>query len=106
MSDPGLYDHLGLTAKAAECPNGGAIVQACMSLAHMLLEKNLRYGNSALDPVRVFSTASPVEQLRVRMDDKLSRLRTAAPGDDEDALWDLAGYLILLRIAEAPDGGE
>lgn len=64
----------------------------------LLLEKNAAYGDSALNPVRVFSKASPDEQLRVRLDDKLSRLMR---GDDagEDTEFDLLGYLILLRIA-------
>jgi hypothetical protein len=64
----------------------------------MLIEKNAAYGDSALNPVRVFSKASPVEQLLVRIDDKLSRLqRGSAAG--EDVVRDLLGYLILLTIA-------
>jgi hypothetical protein len=45
-----------------------------MRLCAMLLEKNAKYGNSALEPIRCFSRADPVEQIRVRLDDKLSRL--------------------------------
>lgn len=66
----------------------------------MLLEKNAKYGNSALDPVRVFSKASTTEQLLVRIDDKLSRIKTTGmEAPDEDTLNDLIGYLILLKIA-------
>lgn len=67
-------------------------------IKEMLLEKNAAYGDSALAPVRVFSRADPVEQIRVRLDDKLSRL---ARGSDagEDVIADLLGYLLLLRIA-------
>lgn len=64
-----------------------------------LFRKNRAYGDSALNPVRVFSTADPVEQLRVRIDDKLSRLKSQANGDNEDTVLDLMGYLVLLRIA-------
>ena len=65
----------------------------------MLIEKNRAYGNSALDPVRVFSRADPVEQLKVRIDDKISRLqRGHAAG--EDTVTDLIGYLVLLKVAE------
>jgi hypothetical protein len=74
------------------------IAQVCEELREMLVAKNAVYGNSALDPVRIFSRASPVEQLLVRIDDKLSRLARGAPGN-EDAEWDLLGYLILLRVA-------
>lgn len=66
-------------------------------IEQMLLSKNAAYGNSALDPVRVFSNASPEEQIRVRIDDKLSRLARGA-NCDEDVILDLLGYLILLRI--------
>ena len=65
----------------------------------MLIEKNRAYGDSALNPVRVFSTANTTEQIRVRIDDKLSRLaRGTAAG--EDTRRDLIGYLVLLELAE------
>lgn len=67
-------------------------------LESMLLAKNEAYGDSALNPVRVFSRADPTEQLLVRIDDKLSRLaRGTASGEDVEH--DLLGYLVLLRIA-------
>lgn len=67
-------------------------------IADLLIAKNKQYANSALDPIRVFSKADRTEQLRVRADDKLSRIRN---GDvSEDAVMDLCGYLILMKIAE------
>ena len=51
-----------------------------------MLEFELPYGNLALYPVRIFSRADPVEQLNVRIDDKLSRItrgREFAGGDTE-----------------------
>ncbi|CAN1721979.1 protein of unknown function [Hyphomicrobium sp. 1Nfss2.1] len=64
----------------------------------MLLKKNAAYGNSALDPVRIFSSAPPAEQIAVRLDDKLSRLKRGhAAGEDVEE--DLLGYLFLRRIA-------
>lgn len=75
-----------------------AIREECDALRDMLLTKNSDYGNSALDPVRIFSKASTVEQILVRLDDKLSRLaRGRAAGEDVEL--DLLGYLILLRVA-------
>ena len=68
-------------------------------LGDFLISKNEAYGNSALDPVRVFSDASPEEQLLVRIDDKLSRLQRGSEYADEDTVTDLIGYLILLKIA-------
>lgn len=74
------------------------IAQECDDLRELLLEKNRAYGNSALEPVRVFSRASVVEQLLVRIDDKLSRLSRGSDAG-EDVELDLIGYLVLLRIA-------
>ena len=68
-------------------------------IEEMLVEKNRAYGDSAINPIRLFSKADPREQLRVRIDDKLSRLaRGKAAG--EDTVKDLLGYLVLLQIAE------
>lgn len=76
-----------------------AITAECRELETMLIEKNRNYGNSALEPLRVFSKASAREQILVRLDDKLSRLsRGAAAG--EDVIKDMLGYLILLRVAD------
>lgn len=79
---------------------------ACQDIAQMLIGKNAAYGNSALDPVRIFSKADAVEQLKVRIDDKLSRIQRGSLSDDEDTLLDLIGYLILLRIALARIDGR
>jgi hypothetical protein len=70
------------------------------SIEAMLLEKNRKYGDSALSPKRVFSRASAVEQIKVRLDDKISRLANQQSDEDEDPANDLLGYLILLRIAQ------
>lgn len=75
------------------------IVQECDAIRSMLLGKNRRYGDSALNPARIFSQADPVEQIRVRIDDKLSRIMSGQSDDTEDAELDLIGYLVLLRIA-------
>ncbi len=75
------------------------IAEECDAVKAMLLAKNAAYGDSALDPVRIFSRANPVEQILVRIDDKLSRIsRGGAAG--EDVVADLLGYLVLLRIAQ------
>lgn len=65
----------------------------------MLIQKNEAYGDAALNPVRIFSKADPLEQLKVRIDDKLSRL---ARGENagEDVIHDLLGYLIIYRIQQ------
>lgn len=77
---------------------GISVQQVVNEVRDTLIAKNKAYGNSALEPARVFSTSDPVEQLRVRIDDKLSRLKSSAD-DNEDTVLDLMGYLVLLRIA-------
>jgi hypothetical protein len=79
-----------------------AIVEQCDFIAELLLEKNRQYGDSALNPVRIFSRCGPVEQINVRIDDKLSRIAAKQADDAEDAELDLIGYLILKRVAMRP----
>jgi len=67
-------------------------------IREFLISKNQAYGNSAVEPVRVFSKADAVEQIRVRIDDKISRLMRGR-ADGEDTELDLLGYLVLLRVA-------
>ena len=73
----------------------------CDDVKELLLYKNSKYGNSALEPVRIFSKASNIEQLLVRIDDKLNRIQKGAGllAEDEDVVMDLIGYLVLLKIA-------
>jgi hypothetical protein len=99
-----LYEAITLLKQAADkAPAGLDILKECLGIAEMLIEKNAAYGNSALAPVRIFSKASNVEQILVRLDDKLSRLaRGSAAG--EDVILDLMGYLVLLRIAMKNEG--
>lgn len=69
-------------------------------IKNMLLEKNRKYGNSALKPLRIFSRTDEVEQIKIRIDDKLSRMINQQNDEDEDIIQDLIGYFILLKIAQ------
>lgn len=80
------------------------IVNECDFVRDLLLDKNRKYGNSALAPMRVFSSSNSLEQIRVRIDDKLSRIQNLQTDDQEDVILDLIGYLILLRVAEKKNG--
>lgn len=81
-------------------PSGEPILSTCLELAKLLLEKNKAYGNSALEPIGVFARGLPPSTLiRTRLDDKLNRLKKGEAAG-EDVVWDLMGYLVLLRIAE------
>lgn len=69
-------------------------------IADILIAKNKAYGDSALNPIRAFSKASRIEQLNVRIDDKISRVQRGTDFEDEDTVRDLIGYLVLRLIAE------
>ena len=77
------------------------IKEVTNQLQELLIKKNRAYGNSALEPLNVFSKQNAVDSLCARLDDKLSRIKNKGLNDKtEDTLFDLAGYLILLIIAK------
>ena len=76
-----------------------AIAKVCDDIKSMLVAKNKSYGDSALNPVRIFATSDNVEQLHVRIDDKLSRISRGGSFVGDNDIDDLIGYLILLKIA-------
>jgi hypothetical protein len=80
------------------------IAEVGTALTCLLLYKNQRYGDSALEPVEVFAkNMTPRNRLAVRMDDKINRIaRGLGTGgnDGEHPGVDLAGYLVLDIIAE------
>ena len=76
------------------------IVTICNELQDLLIEKNRAYGNSALEPNRIFAKSDALEQLRVRIDDKLNRIMKGTDYPGEDTVDDLLGYLVLLKVAQ------
>lgn len=77
------------------------ISKICDEIKEVLISKNRKYGDSAINPIRVFSKASNIEQINVRIDDKISRIISSQEDDTEDSELDLIGYLILKRVALA-----
>ncbi len=85
-------------------PTGEIISEVCDEIKDLLLAKNKAYGDSAINPKRIFSRSDTLEQIYVRIDDKLSRISTmGAMGGEgvthEDTLMDLMGYLVLAKVA-------
>lgn len=75
------------------------VISVLDEIRDMLISKNEKYGNSALEPISVFSKLSPKEGLLIRIDDKLKRIKNGSlDKDDEDVVNDLIGYLVLLKI--------
>lgn len=75
------------------------VYEILSEITEMLIAKNKKYGNSALEPLGVFSKLSAKDGLMVRIDDKLKRIKNGSlDHDDEDVINDLIGYLVLLKI--------
>lgn len=62
-----------------------------------LKEKNIRYGDSAIKPVHIFSDLSAQSQLCNRADDKISRIKNCNELKKNDVA-DLFGYIALIMI--------
>jgi hypothetical protein len=74
------------------------IKQVINSLEQTLLEKNKRYGNSALEPINIFCKLSASNGIQQRLDDKLMRIKNSNELRKND-VFDLMGYLVLLSVA-------
>lgn len=75
------------------------IRNVCDNIKDMLIKKNESYGDSAIDPIRLFSKAENTEQIKIRIDDKLSRISRGSEFYGDNDIDDLIGYLILLKVA-------
>lgn len=104
----GKRDNGGHPAEAAKATAGfrALLTEELNDLFDLLVRKNDAYGNSALEPVRVFSKVDATEQLKVRIDDKLARLIKGTEFADEDTVTDLLGYLVLLKMATRKSGAD
>jgi hypothetical protein len=75
------------------------IIRECDAIKELLIEKNRKYGDSAISNGIVFDIPATTA-IKARINDKLSRLRNDSKDEDEDIIQDLLGYFILLRIAQ------
>ena len=87
-----MSDLINLSKKA---PAGPEILLECVQIANMLIEKNIAYGNSALNPIQIFAKIPPGDQIDVRIDDKLNRIKNGSSYAGDNDVLDLIGYLIL-----------
>ena len=66
-----------------------------------LIDKNRKYGDSILSPVKVFAKGSTKDLINSRLDDKISRMISAQPDDEEgisELKRDIMGYLLIDKI--------
>ena len=73
------------------------ISEVCDEIKKLLLAKNKSYGNSVGEPMNIFSQNSALEQINVRIDDKLSRIARGSEYQGDDTELDLIGYLVIKR---------
>jgi hypothetical protein len=92
-------------AVIAGAPSGMDILTVCIDLAAFLAGKNASYGDSALNPIGIFSKASPRDQIHNRIDDKLNRLKNGQSYPNDNDVLDIVGYLILLLVLERREHG-
>jgi hypothetical protein len=76
------------------------IAKVCDEIKELLIDKNRKYGDSAINPIRILSKSSNTEQILVRIDDKLNRIKNMQSDEDEDVITDLIGYLVLYKVAK------
>lgn len=88
-----------MSALDIQAPLKTEIKNKCEEMAAFLIEKNAAYGNSAAEPVGIFAKRlDTLDQIDVRIDDKLNRLQKGHEYPGDDTVKDLAGYLILRMI--------
>jgi hypothetical protein len=75
------------------------ITQVFDSMKCVVVEKNKRYGDAALAPIHIFSRLDSGEGIKVRIDDKISRIMNRGGEMRKNDVADLMGYLALLSIS-------
>ncbi|MHA1527344.1 MAG: hypothetical protein ACTSQD_09950 [Promethearchaeota archaeon] len=71
----------------------------CKELAKFLRSKNIKYGDAALNPCKIFAKGEASELILVRIDDKLNRIINSDELRKNDIV-DLTGYLVLFMISQ------
>jgi hypothetical protein len=85
-----------------EAPAGPELLLQCVEIANLLLKKNIAYGNSALNPIQIFAKIPPGDQIDVRIDDKLNRIKNGSSYAGDNDVLDLVGYLVL-KLVDSKD---
>ena len=69
------------------------------NFSFMLKEKNIRYGDSALNPNNIFSKQDAGNSILIRLDDKINRIQNSDEIRKNDIL-DMIGYLSLYCVSK------
>lgn len=74
------------------------IGRICAEISNLLIYKNIKYGNSAIEPINIFYKGDNENSILIRLDDKLSRIRNNKDDIRVNDICDTIGYLVLLLI--------
>lgn len=80
--------------------SGEKIIEICDGMKDLLLYKNGKYGNSALNPNHIFYKGDSTNSILIRLDDKIGRVKSNI--EDKPRVNDVAdiiGYCTLLLIS-------
>jgi hypothetical protein len=90
--------------KTTQSPTQESLQTVLTSMTELLIDKNRKYGNSALEPMDVFTkhlqdsgNSAGCNSILVRLDDKLKRIQNADTLRKNDVA-DMIGYLTLLCV--------
>ena len=76
------------------------IVEVCDNMKSLLLYKNQKYGDSALNPNNIFYKGDSTNSIKIRLDDKIGRIKN---NTDEilriNDVADIIGYCTLLLVS-------
>ena len=74
------------------------IKEICDEIANLLIYKNKKYGNSALEPKNIFYKGNVENSILIRLDDKIGRIINNKGEIRTNDIVDIIGYLVLLLI--------
>lgn len=74
------------------------IIEICDSMKDLLLYKNQKYGDSALNPNNIFYKGDSTNSIKIRLDDKIGRIKNCEETRINDVA-DVIGYCTLLLVS-------
>ena len=74
------------------------IADVCDEMKNVLLYKNEKYGDSALHPNNVFYKGDSTNSIKIRLDDKIGRVKNCKETRINDVT-DIIGYCVLLLVS-------
>ena len=84
--------------KQVDCNVQDKISAIYDAMKDLQIDKNKKYGNSALSPLHIFYKGDSQNSILIRLDDKLNRIKNNSGAIRNNDVCDLIGYLVLLLI--------